>query len=328
MLCLGETRSVMSLEQALFDRQRFVLLYGTTPPRATTPAERVQSAAERLAERVGGLPVDGLVVYDVQDETGRTATPRPFPFLPTLEARVYARTLAELTGLDAISYKSIGDQSEQSWPSWLELAREQYGLRFLTPVGLPSSRGERSGIALSRAAQIAAAHPAGFVLGGVAIAERHHPERERSESRRLIQKANDGCSFFISQAVYDAAPTVRLLADYARDCAEQGATPRRVILTFTPCGRPQTMEFLRWLGVSIADETAANILNDPAPLARSIAVCCAMLRTVLGQSFAMEIPLGINVESVSINKEEIGASVELFHCLRAVAEEHGLHVRS
>ena len=40
--------------------------------------------------RLGSLPVDGLIIYDIQDETERISTPRPFPFLPTLGAEAYA----------------------------------------------------------------------------------------------------------------------------------------------------------------------------------------------------------------------------------------------
>ncbi|HEV3312911.1 MAG TPA: 5,10-methylenetetrahydrofolate reductase, partial [Chloroflexota bacterium] len=40
--------------------------------------------------RLGSLPVDGLIVYDIQDEAERVSAPRPFPFLPTLNPEVYA----------------------------------------------------------------------------------------------------------------------------------------------------------------------------------------------------------------------------------------------
>ena len=42
------------------------------------------------------------------------------------------------------------------------------------------------------------------------------------------------------------------------------------------------------------------------------------LRRILEQPCAREIPLGINVESVSINRDEIDASVDLFHALHEV----------
>lgn len=311
----------MSLHAKLSDPRAFVTFYGTTPPRATTPNDRVVTAATRLAARAQRLQPDALVVYDVQDESSRTPIPRPFPFLPTIEARVYGRLLQELTKLPVVSYKCIAEMTEERLADWLDETGRDYGLRFLSLVGLASSRGRHSAMSLARATQLAAAHEGGFTLGGVAIAERHTPER--SESQRLLQKAADGCQFFISQCVYHVEPTIRLLADYARDCRERGVAPRRIVLTFTPCGRPQTMAFMKWLGIAISDETERAILDDPAPLSKSIQICCTHLQTILDQDFAAELPLGFNVESVSINKEEIEASVELFQALRDVVQAHG-----
>jgi hypothetical protein len=302
--------------------ERFVSLYGTTPPRADATAEGVARAAERLAQRVRGLPLDGLVVYDVQDETGRTPVPRPFPFLPTIDPRAYSRRLRELIGKPTVTYKCVADMTEAAWTPWLTETRRDYGIDHLSLVGLPSSRGVSSTLPLPQATQLAAAHPAGFTLGGVVIAERHG--RGRRESRRMLQKAADGCSFFISQAVYDAGMTIRLLTDYARDCVQEEVTPRRIILTFIPRGRVRTLEFVRWLGITIADETATVILADAAPLSKSIAICRDHLRAILSQDYIGTIPLGLNVESVSIYKDEIDASIELHHALHEVVREVGL----
>ena len=306
------------------DPRHFVLLYGTTPPRADAPTEKVVHAATRLAGRVAELPLDGLVVYDVQDEASRVSEPRPFPFLPTLDAPTYGQILGQQTGRSVVTYKCIATESEASWSGWLDRAHEQHGVRFLSLVGMASSRDSAKSIGLPRATTIAAEHPGRFVLGGVTIAERHTPAR--SESLRLIAKAGQGCRYFISQAIYDAAPTIGLLKDYARDCADQGVEPRRIVLDFVPVGRPQTMRFMRWLGIAIPDATASAILNDPAPLSRSIAICRDLLRTILDQPYVDHIPLGLTIESVSINREEIGATIELLHTLREVARERGLPV--
>lgn len=314
----------MPFDLTLTDPRRFALLYGTTPPRADAPPERVQLAAQRLAERVAALPLDGLVVYDVQDESPRTPQPRPFPFLPTLEAPQYGTILRELTDLPVITYKCVVAETETTWPDWLDQAQQTQGVRYLSLVGLSSAKDARSCIPLTRALELAAAHPANFVLGGVAIAERH--QLGRSESQRLIQKTQRGCRYFISQAVYDAEPSIRMLSDYASECAKAGLQPQRIMLDFVPMGRPQTLTFIRWLGIAVPDATAAMILNDPAPLSRSIAVCRDLLRQILDQPYVEQIPLGITVESVSINKEEIGATIELLHTLRDVARERGLPV--
>lgn len=295
-----------------------MLLYGTTPPRAGTGESAVREAADKLAARLAPLPIDGVVVYDIQDESGRTETPRPFAFTGTVDPRSYSSLLAARTGKPVIAYKCVGSLDEAAWQAWLAGAAREQGLQFVSIVGRPTS-GVRYPLALSKAIRLAAAHPAGFTVGGVAIAERHTVER--SEAARLLAKGIEGCGYFISQTVYHADASVRLLADYARDCRGAGVAPRRIVLTFSPVGREKTMAFLNWLGVRIPPATARAILGAANPLAKSIEICRDNLRCILDHPYAREIPLGVNVESVSIIKDEIDASVDLFHALAEVLRE-------
>lgn len=311
----------MGFREKLTDSRTFVLLYGTTPPRAEATEERIERAATKLAARIGDAPLDGLVVYDVQDEKTRTDEPRPFPFLPTIDSRRYGQLLDRTLDLPLITYKAIQHLDEAAWRRWLDEAAGDFGLDTLSLVGRPSSAGGPLPMSLARATRLAAAHPAGFALGGVAIAERHRAGR--SESERLQQKARDGCRFFISQAVYHPETTIRFLADYAADCQRQGLAPRRIVLTFVPVGREKTLDFIRWLGVRVDPAVGRAILDDPTPLSRSIAICQEHLRAILDQPYAATLPLGVNIESVSIYRDEIDASVELVHALREVAAEFG-----
>jgi len=308
---------VSLLKEALLDPGKSLRLYGTTPPRAGATQDAVRNAAAKLAARVRPLPLDGIVVYDIQDESGRTATPRPFAFTGTIDPRAYSKILRELTGKPAITYKCVGGHDEAAWNAWLDAAAHD-GVRFLSIVGRPTS-GVRYPLPLSRAIRLADAHPAGFAVGGVVIAERH--TAERSESARMLAKGIEGCGYFISQTVYHAHATERLLSAYARDCRGAGVEPRRVVLTFSPAGRDKTLAFLRWLGVNLPPETQRAILGAPHPLAKSIDICRDNLRRIMAHDYAKVIPLGVNVESVSINKDEIDASVDLFHALAEVLVE-------
>jgi len=299
----------MDLRSTLADPARRLRLYGTTPPRAGTPPEQVRAAAEKLAARLSGLPLDALVVYDIQDETGRTSVARPFPFTGTLDPREYARFFDRPT----IVYKALGNIDEAGWKAWLDASR---GAECLSIVGRPAPG--RYALPLSRAIRLAAAHGAGFTIGGVVIAERH--TAERSEAARLLAKGIEGCRYFISQTVYHAPPTERLLADYLRDCRGAGVEPQRIVLTFAPVGREKTFAFLRWLGVNVTPETEREILGAARPLAQSVRICCDNLRRILDGKYSASIPLGVNVESVSINRDEIDASVELFHALGEVLQ--------
>ena len=294
----------MDLQAKLLDPARRVRLYGTTPPRAGTPPDQVLAASEKLAARIAGLPLDALVVYDIQDETGRTDTQRPFPFTGTIDPRDYAR----LFKVPGIVYKALGNVDEMGWRAWLDASR---GMQFLSIVGRPAAG--KYALPLSRAIRIAAAHGASYTIGGVVIAERH--TGERSEAARLLAKGIEGCRYFISQTVYHAPPTERLLADYLRDCRGAGVQPRRIVLTFAPVGRDKTLAFLRWLGVNVLPETEREIFGAARPLAQSIRICSDNLRRILDGKYATSIPLGVNVESVSIHRDEIDASVELFHAL-------------
>ncbi|MGH8765287.1 MAG: hypothetical protein ACRET8_06185 [Burkholderiales bacterium] len=294
------------LKEKLLDARGGVLLYGTTPPRAGTDEAAVRAAADKLAARLAPLSLDGIVVYDIQDETGRTASQRPFPFTGTIDPRDYARLLP----LPTIVYKALGSMDESAWLAWLGTTAERHPL--VSVVGRPTS-GVRHALPLSRAIRMAAER---CTVGGVVITERH--TAERSESARLLAKSIEGCGYFISQTVYHADATIRLLSDYARDCRGAGVKPRRIVLTFSPVGREKTMAFLRWLGVRIPPDTAAAILGAAQPLAKSIDICRDNLRRILEQPCAKEIPLGVNIESVSINRDEIDASVDLFHTLADV----------
>ncbi len=308
----------MTLREKLLDPRQTVLLYGTTPPRAGSEAAAVEAAAGKLAARIAALPLDGLVIYDIQDESGRTQAPRPFAFTGTVDPRAYARLLEARTGRSAITYKCVGALDEAAWTAWLSESSDVYGVGCLSVVGRPTS-GVRYPLALARAIRLAAAHPAQFTVGGVVIAERHSVAR--SEAARLLAKGLEGCDYFISQTVYHAHASARLLRDYLRDCRGAGAEPARIVLSFSPVGREKTMGFLRWLGVKVPAETERAILGAPNPLAKSIEICRDNLRRILDEPAAASLPLGINVESVSINRDEIDASVDLFHALREVLSE-------
>ncbi|MBX0329327.1 hypothetical protein K2Z83_16775 [Oscillochloris sp. ZM17-4] len=310
---------MINLQAKLTDPQQFVTLYGSTPPRAGSSDEQIALAAERLAERVRGLPLDGLVVYDVQDESGRTEETRPFPYQPTIDPRIYARQIQERTGAQAITYKSVGELGEAGWLVWLREAHQDYGIGQLILVGSSVPVPPPGTLFVDRAMQLAREQMPTAMLGGVAIAERHSPAYD--ESRRLLLKAAQGSRFFISQVVYDPAPTLRLLADYAEACRREGVAPQRVILTFSPCGRPGTMTFLKWLGVAIAPGVEQAIMGSATPFATSIQICRANLRAIRERAAAQSIPLGVNIESVSTHRDELAASADL---VQALYEELGV----
>ncbi len=306
-----------TLKSRFSDPSRGVYFVGTTPPKDNTSQENVSDIADKLLGRLSAIDYDGMIVYDIQDESSRTDKPRPFPFIKTYDPREYSRIIREKSQHPVITYKSVSQKDRADFDNWLEEAWEHYGIRDIVMVGSPSSDGEVR-LSLNEAYKALAEHRADYNLGGVTIAERH--AKKGDEHLRLMQKGDQGCTFFVSQAVYNAQATIDMLSRYARECKEREVEPRRVILTFTPCGSAKTLEFMEWLGISVPEATRYRILDAHNPLAESIRVCRSNLEQILEACLPLGIPLGLNIESLTNRKDEIDASIRLFKLLKATLD--------
>jgi len=294
-----------------------IRLYGIAPPKRALDQERLRGIAAEQIARLRLLAPDGLVVYDIQDEPGRDGQARPFPFLPTVEPELYARdALAELT-IPKVVYRCVGAHSAAAFSTWLNEVQSATERRLSVLVGAARGRSSGSGLSLAEAYALARAAP-NLVLGGIAIAERHLAKH--NEQQRMLAKQADGCRFFITQSVYDAASTKALLADYALASQASAQSPVPVVLTFSPCGSLRTLEFMKWLGISFPPWLEHELRHSSDILERSIDLCESVFAEVQHQAREKRLPIGINVESVSIRKSEIDASVELYQRLSARLE--------
>ena len=307
----------LSLQQKIQDPTQGVYLIGTTPPKMGTEKDKVTEIANKLLGRLHEIEYDGLVIYDIQDESSRTRVPRPFPFKHTVDPREYSLLLSDLSELDVITYKSVAQRGVEEFNAWLTETKEKYALNNLVLVGSPTSEGEIK-LNLPNAYNALSEHQNKFFLGGVTIAERH--ASKRNEHERLLEKTTQGCEYFISQAVYNAQATLDLITSYARSCKQQGLTPNRIILTFTPCGSEKTLEFMQWLGISVPEATKWRILDSEQSLNESVRICRENLNLILQSCAHLDVPLGLNIESLTNRKEEIDASINLYRLLKATME--------
>ena len=300
---------------ALFDKLdrglTGICLYGLAPPKLATDPERLREVAAQQVARLRLLAPDGLVVYDIQDEPGRGEQARPFPFLPTIDPEVYAHNaLAELA-IPKIVYRCVGAQPREVFSSWLDSLRGA-DRHLSVLVGAPRGRSQVPALPLADAYALARAAP-NLMLGGIAIAERHVAKED--EHQRMLAKQDAGCRFFITQSVYDAASTKSLISDYALSLESSGRAPVPLVLTFSPCGSTRTLEFMKWLGISFPRWLENELRHSTDTLARSIDLCESVFTDVEDYARQKRLPVGINVESVSIRKAEVEASVELYRRL-------------
>lgn len=300
------------------DPNRGVYFIGTTPPKNTINGdEQLNQIGQKLLDRLGQIEVDGLIVYDIQDESSRISKPRPFPYMETHNPLDWSKRLQTLAIKPVITYKSVSSRSTEEFNQWLDSAWDEYGIRDIVLVGAPSSDGQIV-LPLAKAYETLANSQHDFNLGGVTIAERH--AAKGNEHTRLINKTVAGCDFFVSQAVYNPQATVDMLSQYARTCRDNGEEPKRVILTFTPCGSIKTLEFMEWLGISVPDATKHRILDAELPLDESIKICRSALEQIIEVALPLGIPLGLNIESLTNRKEEIDASINLYKLLKATLD--------
>jgi hypothetical protein len=307
------TPSPAALPDRLRGRAAGLRCYGLTPPKRGLEEARLRAIAERQSARVAELAPDALILYDLQEEPGRAGGERPFPFLPTLEPMEYADGFLSGLAVPRIHYKCVANLDRGGFAAWLRgfpAARDACVL-----VGAPSSR-HAGGLPLAEAYALLSRSGAAVACGGVAIAERH--ARKGDEDERLFAKHAAGCAFFVSQTVYDADGAKSLLSDYALRFARAGTAPPPILLSFSPCGSLKTMEFMKWLGIAFPRWLENELRHSPDILAKSVELAARNFADILAFAREKGLPVGINVESVSIRKEEIDASCELFRRLSGI----------
>lgn len=301
------------------DINRGVYFIGTTPPKNDTPLDQIDTIAEKLLERVSDIDFDGLIVYDIQDEGSRTSKPRPFPFKLSHDTRLYSSLLHQKSNRPVITYKSVVQSNADDFNQWANEAWQDYGVRDIVLVGSPSRNNDIS-LPLADAYKTLVDSKHDFFIGGITIAERH--ASKKNEHERLIEKHKQGCNFFISQAIYNPQATIDKLTRYAIECKKQGLKPQRLILTFSPCGSEKTLEFIEWLGVNVPEATSLRILHSESPLYESIRICTNSLQQILDAVIPYDLPLGLNIESLTNRKEEIDGSILLYKLLRSTMENY------
>ncbi|MFI1509884.1 methylenetetrahydrofolate reductase [Streptomyces sp. NPDC020597] len=279
-----------------------VLLFGLTPPRLSTTPERIREITASTLARLDFLDVDGLALYDIADESDRNPAERPFPYLPTIDPAVYHAEYLGGWNRPTVIYRCVGKYTEAELRTWLRMADTD---RVLSVFVGASSKGKAVRTGLSEAQALRLDARPDLLLGGVAIAER--PE----EHQRLLAKHQAGCAYFISQVIYNADAAKSMVSDYYYACRERQLEPKPVLFTLSVCGSVKTLAFLKWLGVDVPRWLENSLRHADDTLAESYQHCLANARDLIAFCRKLGMPFGFLVESVSIRKVEIEASVAL-----------------
>jgi hypothetical protein len=302
----------VDLRDRIVSRQGEFLLFALTPPRLSTAPEKAQEIADVTVERLDPLGVDGLILYDIDDESDRNPEERPFPFLPTMDPADYLERHLTAWRAPVVVYRATAKYTEQGLRDWM---RSQDTARRMAVFVGASSREKRVATTLRRAQLLRTEVNPDLLLGGVAIPERH--TRKGDEHLRLAAKQEAGCSYFVTQIVYDSGAAKNLVSDYAYECRDRGLDPVPIVFTLSVCGSMKTLEFLRWLGIEVPRWIENDLRHANDTLDASVEHAEASALELMSFCRRLGVPFGISVESVSIRRVEIEASVRLAGRLRS-----------
>ncbi len=302
--------------QKIKNRTSGVLIYGITPPKLTTPLEKVIELSQKTIERIQALPVDALIVYDVQDESSRTKETRPFPFMPALDPLAYSlEYLADLK-IPKIIYRPAGKYTQEELSNWFKSLKENDCHPVL--VGVPSPDYVPK-ISLPEAYEIWSTYKDTSVIGAISIPERHVVLQD--EDQRMLDKIQSGVSYFVTQCVFNVEYSKNMLAALKSRCEKEGHGLPTVIFTLSTCGSVKTLEFMEWLGIHFPEKVKASLLESENILSDSTELCLQIAKVLSEYCTELEIPFGFNIESVAIRKDEIEASIALVHKIDGILKQ-------
>ncbi|BCE01061.1 methylenetetrahydrofolate reductase [Marinicellulosiphila megalodicopiae] len=299
------------LSEKIKNKESGIILYGITPPKKGTDPAKVKEIADLQKQRLLPLNVDGLVIYDIQDEETRTQDERPFPFMETLDAFEYGKDYLQDLSVQQVIYRAVGKYSKPELSHFIETNKDNLSVF----VGA-ASKSQSVSMKMNEAYELKKQTHADSLMGGVVISERH--DSKKDEHLRVFKKIEQGCSFFISQGVYDVEASKNFLSDYYYHAKANNLELAPILFTLTPCGSAKTLQFMKWLGISIPRWLENELLNSGDILQTSVDYSEKCFKELKEFADNKGITIGCNIESVSVRKVEIEASIDLVKRIQGI----------
>ena len=275
--------------------KRPVVAYEILPPREKDGT--LNSYAERISSLLSQTHIDAINIPEVHEENGRGI--RPVKNLERAEAREFGRLLQDSVGIEAIVNRVMVHNNLDYQKNWIKETFYDYDIENLILVGGETSDIEYPGPSVNESAEYITRdlNTGRFDIfcGGITIPSR------KIESKRLLQKGSNGIEFFTSQVLYDSAKVKKMLKYYDELCKENSVLPRRILLSFAPVSSKKNIDFLKWLGVEIPQETEDRLIKDNAKMSnQSLEIASDILKDILknNEKLGITVPVGLNVEHI------------------------------
>jgi len=296
--------------------QRPVVAYEILPPREKDGT--LNSYAETISSLLSQTHIDAINIPEVHDEIGRGD--RPITNQKRGEPREFGMLLQDIVGIEAIINRVVVHEPYDEQIRWIKKTNTTYEIENMIIVGGESSKVDYPGPTVNEMLQTISrgynSNGGDIFCGGIAIPSR------KDESKNLIRKSEHGSEFFTTQVLYNAENIIKMINNYQSRCNELDTFPRRILLSFAPVSSQKNIEFLKWLGVEIPDDTERYLKGRPGSMTeRSLDVAVEVLNEVLDFITVnnLKVPVGLNVEHImSYNFQ---SSVEMLQELARIYRE-------
>ena len=306
----------MRIRDKIKKPRRPVVVYEILPPREEDGT--LNSYAEIISSLLSQTHIDAINIPEVHDEIGRGE--RPVSNQKRGEPREFGMLLQDIVGIEAIVNRVAVHTPYNDQLRWIEETYRKYEIENLIIVGGESSRKKYPGPTvnetLSAITNILNQKHCNILCGGISIPSRIN------ESKNLINKSSNGSEFFTTQVIYESDNIIKMITNYQKRCDDLKTFPRRLLLSFAPVSSQRNIDFLRWLGVEIPDDTERYLNGRPGSMKeRSLDVAIEVFNEILNHinKNNLRVPVGLNVEHImSYNFQ---SSVEMLQELAKIYRE-------
>jgi 5,10-methylenetetrahydrofolate reductase len=303
----------MRLKDKIKRPRRPVVAYEILPPREKDGT--LNSYASNISSLLSQTHIDAINIPEVRDEVARGE--RPIKNQIRAEPREFGKLLQDIVGIEAIVNRVVVHQNIEQEMKWIEETNSKYEIENIITVGGESREIRYPGPTVNQALHAISQNDSlNLLCGGISI-----PSRDR-ESKRLIEKSENGSEFFTTQVLYDASNIIKMITHYQKRCDEKNTFPRRILLSFAPVSSEKNIKFLKWLGVEIPRETERLLIENSAIMSeKSMEITVSVLNEILSHldKNKIKVPIGLNVEHImSYNFQ---ASIEMLQELSRIYRE-------
>ena len=268
------------------------------PPVKRLGADGLEKRLRRLEKLLDSGEFCAINLPEIREEESRSDQGhRATPFEPRFPAREIALEIQRRFAIPTVVNHVVALQPAAALVDWARETHERYEIENFVLVG-PAKGSERIGPTVPEANQILRETLPGSVrIGNICIPGRTSAGIDESE--RMEAKARQGANFFTTQILYRSHSCVEMLAALAERSPAAGQAP--ILVSLCPLRRPESVGFLRFLGVELEEPTVRSLCEDPDHmLERSIEHLVGVWRriTAASEKERWANPLGVNIAPV------------------------------